>query len=118
MVNEIITAFLGPLPLSRRPKSKPVTPVMGVMRWKPALQLCPSSYVVAGPGQNMILKPSAEPATTRQNLERAGSLRRSKARRPVPTAPRGAERAPAARPVAARRHVVQRRGVAVRVGAV
>jgi hypothetical protein len=27
MVNEIITAFLGPLPLSRRPKSKPVTPL-------------------------------------------------------------------------------------------
>ena len=26
MVNEIIVAFLGPLPLSRRPKSKPFTP--------------------------------------------------------------------------------------------
>ncbi len=26
MVNEIIAAFLGPLPLFRRPKSKPVTP--------------------------------------------------------------------------------------------
>ena len=28
MVYEIIVAFLGPLPLSRRPKSKPFTPLV------------------------------------------------------------------------------------------
>ena len=49
MVNEIIAALLGPLPLPRRPKSKPITPWDAYTRYATAQVTATLTPVVPGP---------------------------------------------------------------------
>ena len=45
MVSEIIPAILGPLPLSRHPKSKPFTPCAVVRPVYPIVEPAPSAHL-------------------------------------------------------------------------